>query len=426
MADYRSMLGHNGGPALDGTGRLRVPFSGRFALLFEKADHKAFYGGRGSGKSHAVAAYLVIVAHLSTKRVVCARQYQNSLDDSSKALIEVKIRELGLSKYYKILDREIIHLITGSRFTFFGLERNPESIKSLEGADICWVEEARTINDHSMGILIPTIRKPGSEMIWTWNPEKPEDPVDKYFRGPVVPPNSIVQRVGIEDNPWFYHTRMKNEMWFLEAQNPLRYRHVWLGEYDESYDTKVFQNVRIGRVPIPPSAQPLYGMDFGFSEDPLAIVKVYVFYRQRVIYIAREFYSTRIPTRSMGQAIREVVENDDDMIRADSAEPRTIEQLQFEGFNVVPASKPKNSVVAGVRWLQGFEIVIDPDCEHMRDEARLYSWQVDRKTKKVLPLLAKGNDHLWDAVRYATSDYWLYANDDSEDENEEPPLVMRI
>jgi phage terminase large subunit len=402
-------IGHNGGPALAASD---IYIGEKFLPLFEPYRHKALFGGRGSAKSHTMAGCLTITAARMTKRVVCARQFQNSIKDSVKELIESKIKAYGLSEQFAILEREIVHRKTDSRFTFIGLDRNPESAKSLEGADICWVEEARTINKRSMEILIPTIRKPGSELWWCWNPEQPEDPVDDYFRGNAKrakggtfepPPNSYIMPVGIEDNPWFYHTAMPQEMWHMKQGNFKRYQHIWLGDYDNSFEGKIFTNVEIGRIEVPDHIPPRYGMDFGFSQDPNAIVKLYVNHARREIYIAREA-GGRMALRDLPVAIRGVVEDDSDLIKADGSRPESIDHLNSLGFNVVAAKKGPGSVKTGITWLQGYRIVIDPECEEMRDEARLYSWQKDRLTGKALSVPVDAHNHYWDAVRYATED----------------------
>lgn len=404
-------MGHNGGPPLNG---VNVHLPQKFLQLFKPARHKAFYGGRGSAKSHSIATALVIISAKVKKRIVCARQFQNSIKDSSKELIETKISELGLSAQFTITEREIIHKTTGSRFTFIGLDRNPDSVKSLEGADICWIEEARTINKRSMEILIPTIRKPGSELWWSWNPEYETDEVDKYFRGATPPPNTILQFVGIEDNPWFYQTALPGEMEHMKRGNFARYQHVWLGGYDNDYESKIFSNVKIGRVNIPEYAAPRYGMDFGFGGDPSFITKTYVLEATKQIYIAREAQG-RVPLEQLPAMMRSVIESDDDLIKADSSQPQTIDFLQGKGFNIYGAKKGGGSVKSGILFLQGYEIVIDPDCEHMRDEARLYSWQIDRLTKKRLSQPVDANNHGWDSIRYGVEDIMLGMDSSSDD-----------
>src|SRR5271166_5890138 len=233
--------------------------------LFADARHKALFGGRGGAKSWSVATYLVVKAAESRKRIVCARQFQNSIRDSSKELIEKRIAVLELSGEFRITDQSILHLETGSEFVFVGLERNPDSIRSFEGADIFWIEEARTISKKSMEMLLPTVRAPNSEIIWTWNPEQPTDPVDDYFRGGDPPENSIVTRVDYRDNPFFAETAMPAEMLKLQRDNPARFRHIWEGAYDISFESKVFTRVAIGRPDTLINAEPRYGMDFGFS-----------------------------------------------------------------------------------------------------------------------------------------------------------------
>lgn len=378
-----------------------IRFGEKFLRIFEKHRHKAFFGGRGSAKSHSVATYLVIAALQAPKRIVCARQFQNSLRDSSKELIEQKIHELGLAEHFRILEREIICLRTGSRFTFIGLDRNPTAMKSLEGVDICWVEEASSISLISFEMLIPTIRKPGAEIIWTWNPDRRDDPVDAYFRGTMLPPGALVVRVGYEDNPWFFHTEMPSEMWFMKMLNPKRYEHIWLGDYDDTYEGRVFTNITVGRVEVPENVPPRYGMDFGFGKDPSSILKLYVIESAKTIYVARERTGV-VPLRDLPTLMDDVLESRSDWIIGDSSQPGTIEHLRAQGFNITGSVKGAGSVKTGINWLQSYRIVIDPDCPNLIEEARLYSWMVDRVTKMPLSVPIDAHNHSWDAARYAT------------------------
>jgi phage terminase large subunit len=371
--------------------------------LFAEARHKALYGGRGSAKSWSVATYLPIRASQLRKRIVCARQFQNSIRDSSKELIEKRIRALGMSNQFTVTDRYITHDGTQSQFIFVGLERNVESIRSLEGADIVWIEEARTISSKSMEILLPTVRAAKSELIWTWNPVNPTDPVDQYFRKGKPPPRSIVTRVSFRDNPFFENTEMPNEMQVLKEGNHVRYMHVWEGDYDISYETKVFTNVKVGRPDLPANTPAFYGMDFGFGSDPSFVVKVYVLHEKKQVYIARESCG-RVSMDHLPYMIRQVTREDGDLIKADSSQPGTIDFLQSRGINAVPAKKGPGSVKSGILWLQGMEIFIDPSCEKMQEEAHLYSWMTDKLTNQALSTPVDAFNHGWDAVRYATED----------------------
>lgn len=397
--------------------QLNVAFGEKFQrTLFQPARHKALCGGRGSAKSWSVATYLLIQALQNRKRIVCCRQFQNSIRDSSKELIEKRARDLQLADQFSFSDRSIDHQLTGSDFLFMGLERNIESIRSLEGADIVWVEEARTINLKSMEILLPTVRKRGSELIWTWNPELPDDPVDAYFRGPQgPPPNSIVTFVDYRDNPFFADTEMVNEMEVLRAGNPDRFKHVWLGEYDLKHESKVFPNVTIGKIDVNPDTMPArYGMDFGFGSDPSFIVKVYINEDRKQIFIQREAWG-RVAMDELPVLARSVLDDGNELIKCDSSQPGTIEFLQRRGLNVHAAQKGPGSVKAGINFLQGYSIFIDPACEQMREEARLYSWMTDRRTGMSLSVPVDANNHGWDSVRYALEDFSLEGDDPGTD-----------
>jgi phage terminase large subunit len=386
--------------------------------LFTPARHKALYGGRGSGKSYSVATYLCIEAGKTRQRFVCGRQFQNSIRDSSKELIERRIADMRMSDQFSTTDRNILHKGTGTEFLFIGLERNIENIRSLEGADKVWIEEARTTNAKSLEILLPTVRKKGSELIWTWNPEQPEDPVDYYFRGTgakkgtwLPPPRSIITNVSYRDNPFFHATELAGEREILLRGNKERYDHVWEGGYDLRVESKVFPTIRVGRMDVNrDEIYPRYGMDFGFGTDPSFVIQIFVNEIRRQIYFAKEICG-RVAMDDLPNFVRQVVEHDKDLVKADSSQPGTIEFLNKHGLNVVGAHKGPGSVKSGINFLQGYTLIIDPSCEHLREEARLYSWAVDRLTRKILPIPVDANNHGWDASRYAVEDLSLEGGD---------------
>jgi phage terminase large subunit len=215
-----------------------------FQGLFEPGwrDFAAF-GGRGGAKSHSVAGALVILAAQTPLRIVCAREIQGTLRDSVKKLVEDKIEAFGLGDHFDPLALETRGR-NGSCFTYKGLWRNPDAIKSLEGADIFWGEEANRFSARSIRLVRPTMRKPGSRMIWTWNPEFDFDPVDRMFRGPAGPPpastqyprGSLVRQVSFADNPWFADSPLQAEMAHDYAANPSLAAHVWGGDYVSAID----------------------------------------------------------------------------------------------------------------------------------------------------------------------------------------------
>ena len=178
---------------------LDVPVNERL----EPARHRVLVGGRGGGKSWAIAQKLVERARRQTLRILCVREHQNSLGDSAKRLLQDSIERTGMGPsgrgFFTFTDREIRGK-NGSLFTFVGLFGKEQSIKSYEAYDICWVEEASSISQASLDSLVPTIRRPGSEIWWSYNPQFATDPVDVMFRGGEPPPGSIVREVSWRDN----------------------------------------------------------------------------------------------------------------------------------------------------------------------------------------------------------------------------------
>jgi phage terminase large subunit len=245
-----------------------------FKGLFHPHRYKAFYGGRGSAKSHSFATALVILAAQKPLRIVCAREIQNSLRDSVKQLIEDKIGSLGLSGQFDCQDK-VTKGFNGSQFTYVGMWRNPDAIKSLEGADIFWGEEASAFSERSLKIIRPTMRKPGSELWFSWNPEFEHDPVDRFFRGPQgAPPDSLIKEVSWEDNKHFKGTPLQAEMEFDYKTDPQKAEHVWGGGYVKAVDGAYFaaqlaeaRQGRIGHVAPDPLLQFRAYWDIGISDS---------------------------------------------------------------------------------------------------------------------------------------------------------------
>ena len=213
------------------TSRLQIPDA--FREFFAASRYKAVYGGRGSAKSHTFASALVLnAASKPGLRAVCAREVQKDLKESAKLLIEDKITTLGLGNAgFRALRSEIVTPGDGL-IIFRGMQDfNADSIKSLEGFDIAWVEEAHTLSARSLELLRPTIRKPGSEIWCSWNPRGAEDAVDAFFRGPTPPDDAIVRKVNFDENPWF-PAELEAEREHDRLNNPARYAHIWLGEYE--------------------------------------------------------------------------------------------------------------------------------------------------------------------------------------------------
>jgi phage terminase large subunit len=210
--------------------KVKWRFPAVFQPLMQPARRKFIYGGRGSGKSTFAAGYCALEL-LKGRSVLCIREIQKSIADSAKKLIEEKIIEFGLSDHFDITENEIRCTSSGAVCIFRGMQsHNAASVKSLEGFDIAWVEEAQSLSERSMTLLIPTIRKPNSELLFTWNPDRPTDAVDMMAQSAKTTPNTIIVKANWSDNPWFPEVLEQERQLCLET-NPERYGHIWEGEY---------------------------------------------------------------------------------------------------------------------------------------------------------------------------------------------------
>lgn len=211
---------------------LDIPTPAWAVPLLAPARYKGAHGGRGSGKSHEFAT-MVVEAHILDPHTstVCVREVQKSLSQSVKRLIELKIEALGVGHLFDVLETEIRNRKGTGKIIFAGMQNHTaDSIKSLEGYDRAWVEEAQSLSQRSLDLLRPTIRKPGSELWFTWNPTHPNDPIDVLLRTGKRPPDSIVVEVNWQDNPWFPGV-LRKEKDFDRANDPEKYAHVWEGAY---------------------------------------------------------------------------------------------------------------------------------------------------------------------------------------------------
>ena len=219
--------------------RLKLEFPECLDFLVEPSRYKILYGGRGSGKSWGVARTLIAKALKHPIRVLCARELQNSISDSVIALLADQIKSMGLESFFDV-QRTAIYGKNGSEFSFVGLKHNVTSIKSFEGVDVCWVEEGQAVSKVSWETLIPTIRKPGSEIWVTFNPDLDTDETYKRF---VInaPDNAIVRKVNWSDNPWFPEV-LRDELEQLKAKDPDAYLNVWEGHTRQMLDGAVYAN----------------------------------------------------------------------------------------------------------------------------------------------------------------------------------------
>ena len=251
-------------------------FPDKLDFLFQPHRYKVAYGGRGSGKSWGFARALLLQASNKPLRILCAREIQRSIRQSVHQLLTDQIQALGLGPFYEVLESEI-RGVNGSLFSFTGLANNTvESIKSFEGVQVVWCEEAQTISKKSWDILIPTIRKPDSEIWVSFNPNIDTD--NTYQRFVIDPPeNAKVVKINWQDNPWFPQV-LEDERQHSLKTNP-DYANIWEGDCKAAVDGAIYaneireaqENGRITTVPYDPMLKVHVVFDLGFN-DSMAII----------------------------------------------------------------------------------------------------------------------------------------------------------
>jgi phage terminase large subunit len=399
---------------------IRAQMPGWAARLREPHRFKSIRGGRGSAKSWTVARHMLLESAQRKLVNLCAREYQNSIADSVHALLKNQIADLGLASFYDV-QQNTIRGKNGSLFIFSGLGKNIDSIKSKEGIDRVWAEEAQVISEESWSKLTPTIRKEGSEILLTWNPEHAEDPTYKRFVE-TPPPGVLDLIVNWQDNPWFPDV-LAAEKDHLYAVDPESAAHIWGGEPLRYGDAQVLRGRYIVQGFEPESGWdgPYQGLDFGFATTPLAFVRCWV--HGRKLYIEHEVAGLEIDNDDIPKSLDAVPRAREYVTRGDCSRPETISHLRRHGYGRVTACyKGKGSIEGGVEHLRSYEqIIIHPRCELAIEQARLYSFKVDRLTGDVKPDLDDKHDDIWDAVRYALEPIILRGKPKKK---EEPPPPM--
>jgi phage terminase large subunit len=379
--------------------RIRTPRA-YVPLLAPGKRYRGARGGRGSAKSWFFAELLVDrFVEQPDLRAVCVREFQKSLEMSAKRLIEDTISRLSVDAMFRILNTHI-ETSYGGIILFQGMSsQTAESIKSLEGFKLCWIEEAQSLSQRSLDLLRPTIREKDSEIFASWNPRYPTDPIDKLLWHDAAPADAAVVHTTYRDNPWFPDV-LRREMEWDRARDPEKYAHVWLGEYERHAETRVFKNWRVEEFESPADATYYYGADWGFSIDPATLVRCRP--AGKKLYIDYEAYRIGVEIDYLPQLFDAVPGAREWPITADSARPETISYLQRHGFpKMRAAQKGKDSVKEGVIFLQNYDIIVHPRCTHTIDELTMYSYKVDRLTGMVTPYLADEKNHIIDPLRYA-------------------------
>lgn len=373
-------------------------------LLDSDWREAAIYGGRYSLKSHTVARVLLIQARQQKLRVACFREFQNSIADSSHQLLSDLINEYGLVDY-KVTDKSIVNTVNGSDFLFKGLHHNEQSVKSIEGIDKAWVEEAQTVSTTSLEVLTPTIRKPGSQIIYTYNRLLENDPVHVRLveQGR---PNTLIINVNydIAEKYGWMPDVVKNEIESDKENRPGLYKHKWLGE-PSSLERRVYKDwIQVDDIPHEARLE-RRGLDFGFTNDPTAVVAIYRYNNGYIL--DEELYRKGMKNNDIGAVLKNV-DQTNTLVIGDSAEPKSIADLQEQGINIIGVKKvggkdemgnKKSFKKYGVDFVGQQRISVTRRSANIWREYVSYLYRED-KDGRILNEPEDGNDHAMDALMY--------------------------
>ena len=361
-----------------------------WAKPFMEGKHRYLvaHGGRGSGKSHAFAQIMLRKMRAKKTRVVCCREIQTSIRDSVHALLTDLIFANGWQFEFKVTQYSIIHIATGSKATFHGLKNRPESIKSIEGIDQVWVEESQTISETSMRLLIPTVRRPGSQIFLCLNPRFDSDYVYQRFVKETSD-NVLCVQVNHRDNPWFPDV-LKQELEYDFKHDPALYRHIWEGSLRPHGERGLFMPEVLQLAGPELSGEPptIFGLDLswtGFS----ALAGISISEDRQELYIHSLKHKSKVPLLGLVDWIGE----NDHRIVVDNARPEVIDLLQKAGYKAKRSKKGAGSVVKGADRMARFsKIWFAPGTETAMNEFMEIGFDEDDEIT--------GTRDCYDACRY--------------------------
>jgi phage terminase large subunit len=387
-------------------------FPPKAKALFVPMRYKVLHGGRGSGKSWSIARALLIAASSRTLRILCTREIQKSLSDSVQKLLADQIVPLGLSGLFTVTQNSIKG-VNGSEFVFAGLQDHTvESIKSFEGCDICWVEEAHSVSQNSWDILLPTIRKDGSEVWISFNPSLDSDAVYKMFVA-VKPDNAIVIEMNYRDNP-FWNDVLEQERLRFQADRPIDdYQNIWEGKCRSAVSGAIYANEirdliesnRLCNVPYDPMLKVHVIFDIGWN-DSTAIIFAQVQHSElRIIdYIedrlkTLEYYSNEMKKKGYNYA--KVWMPHDARSRSIISKSSAEEQMQAFGWSIeITPNAPIEDGIRTARMIMPRLVIDKTNANPLVDKLRRYTRVINRATGEAGSPLHDENSHGADAFRY--------------------------
>ena len=364
------------------------------------------YGGRGGGKSYAVAMWTIWEGRLSRHKFLCARQYQVSIGKSVYPLLEDVVRTHGVADEFKFTDNRIRHLATGSEWIFEGLERNAESVRSTHGLSCVWIEEAHAVGRAPWEILKPTPRREGFRIVCVLNPTHDDDPVysDLVLADEYADETTRIE-VNWRDNPFMSESLHKLRR-IEEKGDPDVYANVWEGKLRKHSSAQVFKPGEwdVDEPEIPNDAAAYVGLDVGMTSSPSAAIACWHWWdgERHHVHVAGERYGMGLTQANLEAWLDGVHLGGEKTVSCDHQVLTTGDLRLSGGWRVRHATKRAGSVAQGVRWLKGCVLTASPKCPNTARELRDYSYKVDKMSEEVLDEFAlRQSDHAIDALRYA-------------------------
>ena len=367
---------------------------------------EVYYGGAGSGKSFGATQKILLKALKYRRKVLVIRKIQRTIKDSIWALMISHLHSSGFYSACRVNRSDFeIELPNGSIFIFKGLD-DPEKIKSIDGITDIVIEEATELTEDDFTQLNLRLRAlvDNLQIYLMFNPISKKNWVYDYFFVRALPLNVKVVKTTYQDNK-FLSDEYRAELERLKDRNPAYYRIYCLGEFATLdklvfpvYTTKIVSEADIEGL------KRWIGVDFGYVNDPSAVVWGYIDTARKRIYVTGEYVKRGMKNNEIAETMTDLGLHKDKSY-GDSAERKSIDEIHDKGVNIEPTEKGKDSVIHGIQWIQQYDLIIDERCFKVREELDNYTWQKDKKTGEYINEPVDTFNHTIDAIRYGLNKY---------------------
>ena len=367
---------------------------------------EVYYGGAGSGKSFGATQKILLKALKYRRKVLVIRKIQRTIKDSIWALMISHLHSSGFYSACRVNRSDFeIELPNGSIFLFKGLD-DPEKIKSISDITDIVIEEATELTEDDFTQLNLRLRAlvDDLQIYLMFNPISKKNWVYDYFFVRALPLNVKVVKTTYQDNK-FLSDEYRAELERLKDRNPAYYRIYCLGEFATLdklvfpvYTTKIVSEADIEGL------KRWIGVDFGYVNDPSAVVWGYIDTARKRIYVTGEYVKRGMKNNEIAETMTDLGLHKDKSY-GDSAERKSIDEIHDKGVNIEPTEKGKDSVIHGIQWIQQYDLIIDERCFKVREELDNYTWQKDKKTGEYINEPVDTFNHTIDAIRYGLNKY---------------------